>query len=660
MNHHACIAARPSRCHPDRLGRFPRRLPSLFVLATSLAWAAFAAPDLGAAGTYLVNENFNAMSVGSTPGSPWSVVNTGGSVTVQGYPFAADHSVKLNKTASSGATTLAQTVSSTSGRIAFEAKVLAAETAGFKAIPYIYNSSGTTVASVSFQDGTIYANIGGTKTSIQSFNANEWYLVRIVVDTGADTFDLFIDGVRKEHGVALRSATSSVNQFSYYMDGTNTGTLYVDNVRVYQEAAYIGGAPSPVYDVRNYGAVGDGSTMNTTAIQNAINACAGTGGSVYLAGGTYLSGTLNLKSNMTFFIDSSATLLGSPNATDYPTQSPATGNTQLHNCQRALLYANAVSGLKIDGGGSIDGQGDSFSGSESTRPISIWTVLSNNITIQNLYLKKGAVWSIVNMESDTVTVQNINLQSNSITHDGIDTVDGTGITIQNCAVQSGDDGICLKSGVRRGINQMTVQNCFVTPGSNGLKFGTASYGAFANVTLQDCYVKHAPYAAMAVESKEGADVNGIYFKRVQFDACGIGHFVFLGQQATTHPIGDVPKLGSMTNVQFTDTFGDCTATWGTLVTGHLYNGTTYYITNLTFTNCDVIFKGGLTSVPGTPPEWNSTQYVEANMFGNLPAWGYYLRHVQTVTFSGCTSSVTPSDVRHKLVTSDVSGLTGSP
>jgi polygalacturonase len=624
-----------------------------------------------AAGDYVLNQNFNGMTTGAAPGSPFAVVSTGGgAVAVQEVPFAADKSVELTKLLTTGTSSCSATFASQSGRVVFEAKVLSRETAGFKGIPYIYDSSGNAVASVSFQDGNIKAYVGGTAQIIQSFSANVWYLIRVVVDTSAGVFDLYVDGVRKEQAQALRTKSGSVSKVTYYMDGTNTGTLYLDNVRVYTEAGYIGSAPSPVFDVRDYGAVGDGSTMDTAALQKAIDAGAGTGGSVLLTQGTYLSGTLTLPSNLTFFIDSSATLRGSTNPADYPTQTPATGNTQLSNCQRALLYAPNTTKLTIDGGGTIDGQGDSFSGTEATRPLLVWAVLSNNFTVQNLYLMKGAVWSLVSMESDQVLFNNINLQSNNITHDGIDVIDGQGIVVQNCAVQSGDDAMCLKTGVRRGIDTMTVKDSMFggyssSGGSNGIKLGTATYGGYKNVTIQDCYVKGVQYAAMAVESRQGADVNGVTFNRISFANAGAAFFVYLAQQATTHPVGDVPKLGSINNVAFTDIAG-FTSSWsnsphqGSLITGQIYSGTTYRIQNLSFTNATVTFDGGSATTPAAPPEATPGEYPESNMFGDLPAWAYYLRHVDGVTFTGCTSSLANPDVRDKLVQSDVVGLSGSP
>ena len=630
-------------------------------------------PDANATatGAYVLYEKFDAMTTDAQPVAPWTIDTStgGGTVLVREVPFAADKSVEIAKPAVTGTSSLSTTFADQHGRVVFEAKVLARETAGFKAIPYIYNSAGLAVASIAFQDGDVVAHVGATTMTIQAFVANVWYRVRVVVDTTAGTFDLFVDGVRMAKGLGLRTPSDSVDKLSYYLDGAGAGTLLVDNVRVYTEAGYIGSPPTPVFDPRTYGAIGDGTTNDAASIQQAIDAAAGTGGSVVLAQGTYLSGTLTLHSNMTFFIDASATLLGSGAVADYPTLAPATGNTQLSNCDRALLYANGVTKLAIDGGGTIDGQGDSFTGVEATRPMLIWSALSDHVTIHNLYLMKGAVWSLVSMESDQVVIDNVNVQSNDITHDGIDIVDGTGITVENVAVRSGDDAMCLKSGVRRGIDTMTVTDSifggYSNGGSNGIKFGTATYGSFKNITIEDSYVKDVQYAPMAVESRQGSDIEGVAFQGIEFANTGSAFFVYLAQQSTTAPVGDVPKLGSIDHVSFTDIAGS-TGSWpnsphqAALITGHIFNTVTYPITNLAFTNVAVAFDGGSTTTPASPPEAMPNQYPESNMFGDLPAWGYYLRHVDGVTFASCTSTVVATDVRQKLVTDDVAGVVGAP
>jgi polygalacturonase len=274
------------------------------------------------------------------------------------------------------------------------------------------------------------------------------------------------------------------------------------------------------------------------------------------------------------------------------------------------------------------------------------------------------------MESDHVRISNMNVQSNNITHDGIDVVDGTDVTVTECAVRAGDDAMCLKSGVRRGIDTLVVQNSIfggyaTSGGSNGIKFGTATYGAFTNIAIHDVYVKDVQYAAMAVESRQGSDIDGVAFQRVELANAGAAFFVYLAQQNTTAPGGDVPKLGSVNNVSFTDIHG-ATSSWGnsphqgSLITGHIFNGTTYPITNLSFTNVVVTFDGGLGTVPAAPAEAMPNQYPESNMFGDLPAWGYYLRHVSGVTFTNVTSSLAATDARQKLVADDASGVVGAP
>lgn len=601
-------------------------------------------------GTYLRYEKFNAMATGAAP----TGFDVTGHALVREVPFATDKSVELATPAQLSTSFPAQ-----HGRVVFEAKVLARETAGFKAIPYIYDANGA-VASIALADGNLVQHAGDATQIVMPFVPDTWYRVRVVVDTDRDVFDLFVDGVRKSHDVALRAPTAGVTRVAYYTDSQPAGTLLVDNVKIYNEATFIGAAPQPVFDVRDYGAAGDGTTNDTAAIQRAIDAAKGSGGSVVLEGGTFLSGGLTLGSDMTFYIASSAVLLGSPNAADYPEGTPQTGNTQLLNCQRALLYANAVDHVRIDGGGTIDGQGDAFGGAEGTRPMLIWAVLSQHVTVRNLYLKKGAVWSLVSMESDHVQIGNVNVQSDNITHDGIDIVDGSDIVVDDVAVKSGDDAMCIKSGVRRGVDGLTITNGMFggsgpNGGSNGIKIGTATYGAFKHITVSDSVVKDVQYAAMAVESRQGSDIDGVAFERIELRHTGAAMFVYLAQQASTHPIGDVPKLGSINDVSFTDITG-ATSSWpasphqGSLITGHIYNGVTYPITNLAFTNVHLTFAGGATTVPTSPPEAMPDQYPESNMFGDLPAWGFYLRHVQHVTFTGCTATTAAADVRQQSLT----------
>jgi len=408
------------------------------------------------------------------------------------------------------------------------------------------------------------------------------------------------------------------------------------------------------YDVRNYGATGDGVTIDTAAIQAAINA-APSGGVVWLHNGTYLSGTIILKGNLTFYLDPTATLLGSGSVADYPDLNPPLSNSQTSNCKKALLYAQSSTNVTITGGGTIYGNGRTnfTSGVEATRPIALWTALCNQVNIHDINIVDASMWTLVNMQSDFLTISNVTINDDGLNgnRDGCDVVDCWHVTIANCTIDSGDDSICLKSGNSRGVNDLLVKNCTITKSqSNGLKFGTASTGPFTNITFQDCTVLNTAHSAMAVESVAGSAISAVTFQRISFAGCQNAIFIVLGSRSGA-------TVGNINGVTFRDITGSAmTDTRGCPISGLSTNGVTYRLKNLVFDNVDISFAGGVSSVPAAPPEY-AGQYPENTMWGNLPAYGYYVRHATGVTFTNCFTSAASADARPWLVTNDVANLT---
>jgi len=117
---------------------------------------------------------------------------------------------------------------------------------------------------------------------------------------------------------------------------------------------------------------------------------------------------------------------------------------------------------------------------EAERPMVVWTVLSDHVTIQNIYVRLSAMWTIVPMETDYLLIKDVLLNVDTgITHDGIDIVDCHHAVVQDCHSYYGDDSFVPKTGIRRGVDDLLIKDCFVAhAGSNGYKFGTASYGGF--------------------------------------------------------------------------------------------------------------------------------------------------------------------------------------
>ncbi len=447
-----------------------------------------------------------------------------------------------------------------------------------------------------------------------------------------------------------------------------------------------------VCDVRNYGAKADGVTKDTAAIQAAIDDCANTGGGeVLLQQGVFLSGMIVLRSHITLDVDASATLLGSQDIADYPDVAPPVTNTQLSNCKKALVYAESADDVHIQGTGTIDGNatgvatwnGDQVP--EGTRPMVVFTVLSSNVSLQDVTVKNGAVWAVVNMQVQHLTINGITVDNDlGATHDGIDVVDGNDVLIENCTVASGDDSICLKSGSSGGLQNVTVQNCNTTQSgvANGVKLGTASVGPFQDIDVENVTIANAQSAALAVESVDGSAISNVVFRHVKTTNVGTPIFVLLGSRTL-----DAAQVGSIDGITFDDIQSSSMQyNWGSIVTGSVVAGQTFGISNLTFSNLQLSYNGAGASpnpppytvdsfpeyqgqVPGQPAGTLYDQYPDAKFItgtgGNEntsyhgPGYAFFVRHASGVTFTGCTTALTGTDSRPPVATKDVTGLTGS-
>jgi|GEM_PF-335305 len=407
-------------------------------------------------------------------------------------------------------------------------------------------------------------------------------------------------------------------------------------------------------DAKAFGAAGDDVTLDTAAIQSAINACP-PNGFVWLHNGTFLSGTIYLKNDLTLYIDPTAVLLGSGSVADYPDQIPPLTNSQTLNCKKALVYAQSCTNVTVTGGGTINGNGRANfrSGLEGTRPIAIWTTLCNQVNLQDINIVDAAMWTVVPMQSDFLTISNITINDDGLNgnRDGIDPVDCWHVTIENCTINSGDDSICLKSGNARGVKDVLVKNCAITKSqSNGIKFGTASKGPFTNITFQDCTVLNTAHSAMAVESVDGAAISEVTFQRINFSSCQNAIFITLGSRSGA-------AVGSINGITFRDIAGSgMTDTRGCPISGCFTNGVTYRVKNILFDHVNISFAGGLNSIPANPPEY-AGQYPENTMWGNLPAYGYFIRHATNVTFLDCFTSAAAADARPWIATNEVANLT---
>jgi len=436
-------------------------------------------------------------------------------------------------------------------------------------------------------------------------------------------------------------------------------------------AALAGG---PAFNVRQYGATGDGTTMDTAALQQAIDAAANAGGgTVILPVGKYLSGSLDLKSHVTLQVDEGATLLGSPHKPDYRKAN-----------FYALLLADNQQDIAVCGKGIIDGQGKQLSADterlwkekklpdakEGERPVIINFRNCNNVSVRDITLKNSACWVEEYRDCQHLTVENIKVHSiAALNNDGID-IDGCAhVVVRGCDINSEDDGICLKS-ADQACDDVLVENCRVRSSCNALKFGTASAVGFKNITCRNLEIYDTYICAIALEIVDGGRMENVHVSHIKITDCSNAIFVRLGHRNLKKPVGtfsDVSlsditaEIPNRTQEQM-NKFPTVSKHRNrhTLITATVTGLPGNPVQDVTLKNITIVY-GGIGSTPqpehlrldnlAKVPEC-AEQYPEGSMFGTLPAWGFYCRHAEGIKFENVTLRVQDKDYRPALICDD--------
>lgn len=442
-----------------------------------------------------------------------------------------------------------------------------------------------------------------------------------------------------------------------------------------------------VFDIKKYGAVGDGKTLNTKAIQKAIDAAnKNKGGRVVFSKGKFLSGSIYLKSGVELFFEEGAILLGSTNPDDYPK----------YEGIRALILANGSKNIAVNGKGIIDGQGrelalaiDSLHHTgvridpkynyrrmrpEDGRGKLISFVKCDSITMINITLKNSPGWVQCFTECKNIVIDAMTVNSTAYwNNDGIDVNGCENVRITNCNVNAADDGICLKSespGLQN--NTIYIANCRIRSSANAVKLGTGSYGSFKNVTIENIEVYDTFRSAIAIESVDGAEIENIKVSNITAVNTGNAIFIRLG-----HRNGEKPgyiKNVSIKNVKVQVPFGRPDIDYDLRgpevdyfhnpfpasiagIPGHL-------IENVVLENIEIMYPGRASKGMAYHPlsrlkdvKENVNGYPEFSMFGELPSWGFYVRHVNGIEMKNIKLILEKEDFRPAFVFDDVKNLT---
>jgi polygalacturonase len=458
-----------------------------------------------------------------------------------------------------------------------------------------------------------------------------------------------------------------------------------------------------VYSVRNYGAVGDGKTLDSPAINRAIEACAQAGGgTVYLTAGTYLSGSIRLKNNIHLFIDAGAVILAAPqNLKAYdeeePFEGPAYqdgGHTYFHN---SLIWGEGLTNVSIAGPGMIngaglsrgDGQQDRVSGfsnfGRTNAPAStggartnawpqrlgnkaIALKLCRNVLLRDFTIFHGGHFAIIATGCDGMTVDNVTIDTN---RDGIDIDCCRNTVVSNCRINApGDDALCPKSSFALGRNviteNLTIVNCQVSGFEEGtlldgtmkpsrvkngrIKFGTEANGGFRNITIANCTFRGC--RGLALEEVDGGIMENITINNItMMDVAAYPIYITLGKR-NRGPNVTAPSRAR--NIFISNVI----ATGIEPMSGIQITGMPEQpIEGVRLENIRLVFNGGGTkeNAARVPPELG-TMYPEPSRVGVMPAYGLFARHVRDLELANIRVSFDKEDLRPAMVCIDVQGL----
>jgi polygalacturonase len=469
-----------------------------------------------------------------------------------------------------------------------------------------------------------------------------------------------------------------------------------------------------IYDVRAFGAKGDGKALDTAAINKTIDAAAAAGGgTVRFPAGTYLSVSIHLKSNISLYIDQGATIVAAEPSKDARYDAPEPnpwdkyqdfGHSHWHN---SLIWGENLENVSILGPGLIWGKGLVRSGSQSrtseqnealrkaklnpqeapfgypspgdavesgwgNKAISL--KLCRNVMIRDVSILHGGHFAILATGVDNLTIDNVKIDTN---RDGIDIDCCRQVRISNCSVNSPfDDGICPKSsfalGFARATENVTITNCQVSGYDEGtlldgtykreyrkyshnsptgrIKFGTESNGGFKNITISNCVFDYS--RGLALESVDGALLEDVTINNITMrDVTNSPIFLRLGNRARGPK--ETTSVGALRRVIISNiVVYNADPKYSSIISGIPGHD----IEDVKLSNIHIYYQGGGTREQAAldPPE-KEKDYPEPVMFGEMPSYGFFIRHVKGIELNNIQVSYMKEDLRPSFLLSDVKG-----
>lgn len=409
------------------------------------------------------------------------------------------------------------------------------------------------------------------------------------------------------------------------------------------------------YNVLKYGIVGDSATTNTKAIQRLIDECSQKGGGViYFPKGQYISGTILLKDNITLQLTENAALIGSTDINEYQLVDPfKTGN----NVSMGYCFIGAINAKNVGiiGKGRINGNGKPLldAAGKGKRPFLLRFVRSTGITLKDVFLTNSAAWTCHFFASKNINIEGVSIYCRGLgNNDGFDIDCSQNVSISNCDISTGDDGICFKSTwSKMACKDIKVKNIKISSNHGGIKWGTESMAVFENIKISNIYIYDTRNGGIKMNSVDGAKIRNVEISDIVMENVRTPILVRLGARLNVFRKEEDTKqaVGSIENIVFRNIKANASAdaqikpATGILITG-IPN---FPIQNLTFQNIEINLAGGGKAEHSrvVVPEAEK-EYPEVKTFGpTIPASGLWARHINGLILDNVNINLASTDLR---------------
>lgn len=439
---------------------------------------------------------------------------------------------------------------------------------------------------------------------------------------------------------------------------------------------------SGTYNIKDFGAVGDGITLDSKAINKAIEeAAAKGGGDVLFPAGNYLSGAIHLKSNIHLILQQGCVLIATDENPEQNYDSAEQtinttyqdyGHSHFHD---GFIWGDSLHDISITGPGMIYGKGliRNWIKNDKHANKAICLYRCRNVIIRDVSILHGGWFAILATGVDNLTIDNLKIDTN---RDGIDIDCCKDVRVINCFVNSPyDDGICLKStfalGYFKPTENVTITNCQVSGFIEGtmldasfkkannidnnfkptgrIKFGTESNGGFKNITISNCVFDYC--GGLALETVDGGLLEDVTINNITMrDIVNDPIFLRLGKRMRAPegtPVGKLHRV-IISNIIVYNADSNYTCT----ITGVPGNN----IEDVQLNNISIYYKGGVTSFSNTSVPENENAYPEPGMFGAATSSGFFIRHVNGLKLNNITINHLTPDKRPVFILDDASNI----